>query len=72
MLKNRLFSMLAVGALVGFAACGGAEEGADEGADIVTQDTLITTDTMVATTETTIDTTVTTDTTAIEGADTAQ
>ena len=65
MLKNRLFSVLALAGLVAFAACGGAEE--SEEADVVTTDTLVTTDTAVATTEISIDTAITTDTTAISG-----
>ena len=69
MLKNRLVSVFAVGALAAFAACGG-EEAADEQADIVTQDTLVTTDTAIATTEVQIDTSMSTDTTQI-GTDTA-
>ena len=68
MLKNRLFSTLALGALVGFAACGGAEEDV-ENADVIMQDTLITTDTAVATTQIQIDTAVSTDTTQV-GTDT--
>ncbi|MBW3628552.1 MAG: hypothetical protein KY464_04565 [Gemmatimonadetes bacterium] len=70
MSKNRLFSMLAVFALVGFAACGGGEEGSETE---VTQDTMTvpgtemvevpTTDTAVVTTEVTVDST--TDTTVV-------
>jgi hypothetical protein len=67
MLKSRLFSVVAVGAMVGFAACGGDDT---RDADIVTQDTILqhgtemqrvevpTTDTAVVRTETTIDTPV--------------
>lgn len=72
MLKNRLFSMLAIGALVGFAACGGE---AEEGADVVTTDTLTTpgtemvevptTDTSVVTTEISVDTAIDADTTQV-------
>ena len=70
MSKNRLFSLLAVFALVGFAACGGDTEESTE----VTQDTTTvpgtetvevpTTDTAVVTTEVTVDST--TDTTVVD------
>jgi hypothetical protein len=71
MLKSRLFSVVAVGAMVGFAACG-TDDTRD--ADIVTQDTILqqgtetrevqvqTTDTAVVQTEITIDTTIRQDT----------
>jgi hypothetical protein len=70
MSKNRLFSVLAVFALVGFAACGGGE---GEESTEVTQDTAVvpgtetvtvpTQDTALVTTEVTTDTT--TDTTVV-------
>ena len=69
-MKNRLFSLLALFALVGFAACGGGE---DTESTEVTQDTIgvagtetveiPTTDTAVVTTEVTTDST--TDTTVV-------
>ena len=69
MSKNRLFSVLAVFALVGFAACGGEDTETTE----VMQDTIPvagtetvtvpTTDTAVVTTEVTVDST--TDTTVV-------
>ena len=71
MSKNRLFSLLAVFALVGFAACGGGDT---EESTEVTQDTTTvpgtetvevpTTDTAVVTTEVTVDST--TDTTVVD------
>lgn len=70
MSKNRFFSLFAVFALVGFAACGGGE---DAETTEMTQDTIgvagtemvevPTTDTAVVTTEVTVDST--TDTTVV-------
>ena len=72
MSKNRLFSLLAVFALVGFVACGGDD---DTESTEVTQDTIgvagtetvqvPTTDTAVVTTEVTVDSSVSTDTTVV-------
>ena len=69
MSKNRLFSLFAVVALAGFAACGGEDT---ESTEVMTDTTTIpgtetvqvpTTDTAVVTTEVTVDST--TDTTVV-------
>jgi hypothetical protein len=71
MSKNRLMSLFAVVALVGFAACGGADESSET--EVTTDTTTVqgtetvevpTTDTAVVTTEVTVDSTV--DTTRVD------
>ena len=73
MSKNRLMSLFAVLALVGFAACGGGDDTSET--EVTTDTTTVpgtetvevpTTDTAVVTTEVTVDSSVDVDTTRVD------